>query len=101
MSKSTKGLLLPYILTLAIQQFNNQELQQILEEPVLKYHQIYEVRWLSNQNTACINYLSENQSEDPIAATDLLRKVTSFKFLASTHILEDALGIVKHLSKIF
>ena len=31
----------------AVRQSRFRELEQLLEEPVLKYHQLYEVRWLS------------------------------------------------------
>ncbi|XP_011403997.1 PREDICTED: SCAN domain-containing protein 3-like [Amphimedon queenslandica] len=87
------------------------EIQNVLDSPVLKYKQLYYVRWLSLhiavsavQRTlpALISFFDNeaSQYEDP-AARGLTKQLSTYQFITTTNLLCDVLDIITRLSKIF
>ena len=88
--------------------------QEILEHPVLKIKQIYEIRWLSWHEAVknlclSIEALMDTLLETITTANNLQRQnlislyteICDWKFLAFLHFLWDILGYLSILSKIF
>ena len=88
-----------------------QEVQMVLEDPLLRCKPLYDVRWLSFFNAvgavkrtfkSLIVYFDQEVAEhnDPIAK-GLVTQISSYSFLAITHMLYDVLSELTRLSKIF
>ena len=78
---------------------NLQEIGKVLEDPLLKYQPVYEVRWMSLHSAVqavrrTLNSLMmflENEAtsiHDPLAK-GILQEMRTFKFLATVHLLDD------------
>ena len=94
----------------ASRQTRLKELEQVLQDPVLKYRPLYEVRWLSMFQavhairinlSSLLTFESEWAEFSDPRARGILEEVTRFLFLATTHLLEDVLDVLKRLSKVF
>ena len=88
-----------------------QEVQKILDDPILHYKPLYEIRWLSFFSAvsavkrtlkSLVTYFEQEYAEnnDPIAK-GLVTRVSSYKFFAITHLLYDVRSELIRLSKIF
>jgi hypothetical protein len=88
-----------------------QELQKILDDPLLRYKSIYDVRWLSFYNavsavkrtTKSLKAFFENEatSNDDAVASVLGKQVSSYMFLAIADLLYNVLGELTRISKVF
>ncbi|XP_078614277.1 uncharacterized protein C17orf113-like [Branchiostoma floridae x Branchiostoma japonicum] len=85
------------------------EVQEALDEPVLKMLELHRVRWLSFGNCvvnirrsmrALLEMLREEAEEDPQAA-GLYNELRDYKFLYTINMLEDVLAVLNMVSKIF
>lgn len=85
------------------------EMQAILHSAEMKFKQVFHTRWLSFDgaveallvNLEClISALISDCDTDP-TARGILTFVTTFKFLATTHLLADVLPVISRLSKRF
>lgn len=84
--------------------------QQILQDPKLQLKRIHDIRWLSletaistiQRTLPSLTMFIENQAAEGYPeAVGLEKQVISFKFLATTHFLVDALKVISRLSIIF
>lgn len=87
------------------------EIQAVLEDPQIQARPLYDVRWLSFFNAvsavrrtfkSLIVFFDEEAAEhnDPVAK-GLMKQVSSYLFLAITHMLYDVLSQLTRLSKVF
>lgn len=86
------------------------EMQQLLNEPALKYADIHSVRWLSMENAVCVLYrtypslcatLSYMTENGDVVAKSLYSDVVQYKFICITHLLMDILPFLGNLNKGF
>ena len=84
--------------------------QQVLEEPEIKMKKLFEVRWLSFHNavdavlrslTSLIVYFEDAAEKGDPAAAGIYRAISTYPFLALTHLLGDVLSILTKLSETF
>ncbi|KAJ8028975.1 hypothetical protein HOLleu_28247 [Holothuria leucospilota] len=84
--------------------------QQLLQDPKLQFKCIHDIRWLSleaaistiQRTLPSLMMFIENQAADGNPeAIGIKKQVNSFKFLATTHFLADALKAISRLSIIF
>ena len=94
----------------ALRENKLREIQQLLNQPQLKYADIHSVRWLSMENAVCILYrtypalcmtLSDMAANGDIVAKSHFNDVSQYKFIAITHMLMDILPFIGRLSKVF
>lgn len=83
----------------------------MIDDPILKYRRLYEIRWLSmfeavhaiRRTLSSLLTFFENEwveFSDP-TARGIFEAARSFQFLATTHLLEDVLDVLKRVSKVF
>lgn len=87
------------------------EVQNVLDDPRLRYKPIYDVRWLSFYNavntvkrtlSSLLAYFEQQAVEnDDAVAKGLAKQISSYSFVAITHLLCDVLGELTRLSKVF
>lgn len=86
-----------------------QNMQVILQSAEKKFHQVFHTRWLSLDRAVqaildnldpLISALISDSDNDP-TAKGILKFITTFQFLATTHFLADALPVLSQLSKRF
>ena len=87
-----------------------EEIQKILEEPILKIKEVHSVRWLSYFDAlstvyrsleSLLSYFAQiEQNKDPKAA-GLKKKIASEKFISITYMMMDAMAPVTILSQFF
>ncbi|MEW8546312.1 MAG: hypothetical protein AB2693_22575 [Candidatus Thiodiazotropha sp.] len=94
----------------ALRENKLREIQNLLEQPQLKYTDIHSVHWLSMENAVNILYrtypslcatLSHMAASGDIVAKSLYHDVSQYKFIALTHLLMDILPFIGRLSKVF
>ena len=94
----------------ALRENKLRDIQELLEQPQLKYADIHSVRWLSMENAVCILYrtypalcmtLSDMAANGDIVAKSHYNDVSQYKFIAFTHMLMDILPFIGRLSKVF
>jgi len=85
------------------------KIQEILDGPVLKYKEVYSVRWLSYYEAlsavhrtlaSLLTYFAQSGDNDP-KAIGLKRKIASEKFIGITYLMMDAMKPITTLSKFF
>lgn len=79
----------------------------MLDDPTLRYKPIYEVRWLSFYNAVSVVkrtlgsllvYFEQQAIEnDDAVAKGLMKQISSYSFVAITHLLYDVLGELTRL----
>lgn len=93
-----------YVQYSKLEQFNN--ISRILEQNVVKFKRLYEIRWLSlgESLTALIrNYeplmvlLSQDADKGDPVAIGLNQQLSGFKYLALLHLMADILTTTNHL----
>ena len=81
--------------------------QKVLDEPEIKIKKLYDIRWLSFHNvvdtirrslTSLFVYFENAMEEGDPTATGIHRSITTYLFLALTHLLDDVLSILAKLS---
>ncbi|XP_014681100.1 PREDICTED: uncharacterized protein KIAA1586-like [Priapulus caudatus] len=81
------------------------EIQGLVNDDQLTYHEVFETRWLSFNNCvqavrrtldSLLTYLSSCDKNNA-KAKGILKKVSKFKFIATTHLLADSLVILSQL----
>ena len=85
------------------------QIQELLDDPVLRYKELFSVRWLSYYNAlitvyrtieSLLSYFAEAERKDP-KVIGLKRELGSDKFLAITYLMMDAMAPITELSKFF
>ena len=86
------------------------DIAAILNEDMVKFKKLYEIRWLSmgnavlavvkNYRTLMVLLSQEAQNGDPVAI-GLEQQLSSFKYLALLHLCCDVLSTTNHISRLF
>jgi hypothetical protein len=104
------GLIYSFFSSSSVRSSQLEELQKILDEPEIKIQQAIEVRWLSNYSAihsifksfgSIVGVLSNkaNTTDKTGSAEGITKAMTTYKFVAVTAMMVDALHEVVQLSK--
>ena len=86
-----------------------EQMQMILNSAERRFQQVFHTRWLSFDGAVqailtnldpLMSALISDAESDPVAK-GILKFITTFTFLASTHLLADVLPVLSRLSKLF
>ncbi len=95
----------------AVRTHGLQAIQEVLDCPQLKIKEVHDVRWFAfysaletvyrSYEALCVLFSKSAEEKKDQKATGLLKDLSGFQFLATTHLLMDVIPVLTHLNLIF